>query len=94
MTESPLADWSDAEIYSVWRATDQELLRALRADHTDQADHADQADQAAQTSTAAEARRYLLAEIERRYPRETAAWLKSDAVLSGGAPDFLKPGRS
>ena len=73
-----LGDWSDAELYSVWRATGVELLRALHADHT---------------ATAAEARQYLLAEIECRYPVETAAWLKSDALLTGGAPDFLKPRR-
>jgi hypothetical protein len=73
-----LADWSDAELYSVWRATGAELVRALHAEHT---------------ATAAEARQYLLTEIERRHPLETAAWLESDALRTGGAPDFLKSDR-
>ncbi|MET9315129.1 hypothetical protein ABZX12_25220 [Kribbella sp. NPDC003505] len=73
-----LADWSDAELYSVWRAIGAELVRALRAEHT---------------ATAAEARQYLLTEIERRHPLETAAWLGSDALLSGAAPDFLTSDR-
>ena len=71
-----LASWSDAQLYSVWCATGTELLRALHAEHT---------------ATAAEARKHLLAEIERRHPTETAAWLKSDAILSGEPPRFLKP---
>jgi hypothetical protein len=72
-----LSDWTDAELYSVWRATGAELLKALHAEH---ADH---------TLTAAGARQYLLAEVERRHPRETAAWLTSAAVLSGEPPTFL-----
>ncbi|MFI5693924.1 hypothetical protein ACIA58_18910 [Kribbella sp. NPDC051586] len=72
-----LADWSDAELYRVWRATGTELLRALGADRT---------------ATAAEAREHLLAEIERRYPAETAAWLASDAIFSGEGPRFLEAG--
>ena len=73
-----LADWSDAELYSVWRATGAELFLALHAEHT---------------ATAAEARQYLLTEIERRHPLETAAWLESDALRTGGAPHFLKSDR-
>jgi hypothetical protein len=72
-----LPDWTDAELYKVWRATSEELLNAL---YTEQADH---------TMTASEARRHLLAEIEHRYPRATAAWLASDALLSGEPPQFL-----
>ena len=70
-------DWTDAELYSVWCATATELLQALHVEHT---------------TTAAEARQYLLAEIERRHPAETAAWLNSDAILSGEPPHFLTSG--
>lgn len=72
-----LSDWTDAELYSVWCATGAELLKALRAEHTDH------------TLTAADARQYLLAELERRHPRETADWLASAAILSGEPPTFL-----
>ncbi|MGW7680790.1 hypothetical protein ACWGID_08650 [Kribbella sp. NPDC054772] len=72
-----LSDWTDAELYKVWCATAAELLKALR---TEEADH---------TDTAAEARRYLLAEIEHRHPAATAAWLASDAILYGEPPKFL-----
>ncbi|HEY3514017.1 MULTISPECIES: hypothetical protein [Kribbella] len=72
-----LSDWTDAELYKVWCATAVELLKALR---TEEADH---------TGTAAEARRYLLAEIERRHPAATASWLASDAILYGEPPRFL-----
>ncbi len=72
-----LSDWTDSELYSVWCATRTELLKALRAEHTDH------------TLTAAEARQYLLTELERRHPRETSAWLTSDAILSGEPPKFL-----
>lgn len=72
-----LSDWTDAEIYRVWCATATELLKALYAE------------QAGHTATAAEARQYLLAEIERRYPGATAAWLSSDAILYGEPPRFL-----
>ncbi|MEU4295121.1 hypothetical protein AB0E63_43465 [Kribbella sp. NPDC026596] len=72
-----LDNWSDAELYAVWCATGTELLRAMHA---------------GQFATAAEARQYLLAEIERRHPRETAAWLSSGSVLSGEPPRFLDPG--
>ena len=71
-----LAGWSDVELYAVWRATGTELLRAMNA---------------GQFATAAEARQYLLAEIERRHPAETAAWLSSGSVLSGEPPRFLNP---
>jgi len=71
-----LADWSDAELYSVWRATAAELLRGPRAERT---------------AITAEARKYLLTEIERRYPTETAAWLTSDTIMSGEPPFFLRP---
>lgn len=68
------ADWSDAELYAVWCSTGTELVRAL---------------QAHRVGTAAEARRYLLSEIERRHPASASAWLSSDAVLSGEPPHFL-----
>jgi hypothetical protein len=71
-----LAGWSDAELYAVWRATGTELLRAMHA---------------GRFATAADARQYLLAEIERRHPIETAAWLSSGSVLSGEPPRFLNP---
>jgi hypothetical protein len=72
-----LGNWSDAELYAVWCATGTELLRAMHA---------------VRSATAAEARQYLLAEIERRHPKETAAWLSSGSVLSGEPPRFLDPG--
>lgn len=72
-----LSEWSDAELYKVWCATAAELLKALEAEHADN------------TVTAARARQHLLAEIERRHPRATAAWLASDAILSGEPPTFL-----
>ena len=72
-----LGGWTDAELYAVWCATGTELLRAMHA---------------GQFATAAEARQYLLAEIERRHPRATAAWLSSGSVLSGEPPRFLDPG--
>jgi hypothetical protein len=72
-----LDDWTDAELYSVWRATETELHKALHIECTDH------------TLTAAEARQHLLAELERRHPRETAAWLASDAILTGEPPTFL-----
>lgn len=72
--ERPLRDWTDVELYRVWCASTTELLRALNAE---------------QTTTATDARRHLLAEIERRHPVETARWLRSDAVLSGDPPRFL-----
>jgi hypothetical protein len=58
----------------VWCATGAELLKALPAEHT---------------HTAAEARRYLLAEIERRHPDEAAAWLTTSTALAGAPPRFL-----
>jgi len=70
----PLTSWSDGELYSVWCATDNEVLRATKSDRT---------------ATAARARDHLLAEIERRYPTQTAAWLTSQAALSGAPPRFL-----
>lgn len=76
-TYETLSGWTDAELYKVWCATAAELLTALHADETDH------------TVTAAEARRYLLAEIERRHPSATAAWLSSDALLYGRPPRFL-----
>lgn len=69
-----LRDWADSELYSVWCASAAEVLEALHA---------------GQTATAAEARQYLLAEIERRHPRDARAWLASDAVLTGEPPAFL-----
>lgn len=73
----PVADWTDAELYKVWCATSTELLKAVHAERSDR------------TMTAADARRYLLAEIERRHPRATATWLASDAILTGEPPRFL-----
>lgn len=72
-----MSDWADSELYAVWCATGAELLKAVDTDDTDH------------TLTAAEARRYLLTEIEHRHPRETAAWLTSGAILSGAPPTFL-----
>lgn len=69
-----LRDWADSELYSVWCASAAEVLDALPA---------------GQTATAAEARQYLLAEIERRHPRDARAWLKSEAILTGEPPAFL-----
>jgi hypothetical protein len=72
--DRPLTSWSDSELYSVWCATDNEVLRATKSDRT---------------ATAARARDHLLAEIERRYPTQTAAWLTSHAALNGAPPRFL-----
>jgi hypothetical protein len=72
-----LRDWSDAELYKVWRATGTELVRAVGTSSVPD------------TATAAEARAHLLAEIERRYPRETATWIRSRGVLGGAPPRFL-----
>ncbi|HZX07897.1 hypothetical protein [Kribbella sp.] len=68
-----LSDWTDAELYKVWCATAAELLKA-------QSEH---------TAAAVAARQYLLAEIECRHPRATAAWLSSDRLLYGEPPRFL-----
>lgn len=66
--------WTDAQLYAVWRATSARLVEAADS----------------QANTAVQARQLLLAEIERRYPREARRWLSSDAALNGEAPDFLR----
>jgi len=68
-----LSSWTDAQLYAVWCATADQLRRA-------------QSDEAA---TTARARELLLAEIERRHPRQTAAWLSSRKALTGQPPTFL-----
>lgn len=70
-----LSSWTDAQLYAVWVATADELRRAA---------------QSTEAATAARARELLLAEIERRHPRKTAAWLRSREALTGQPPTFLK----
>ncbi|MER7246950.1 hypothetical protein [Kribbella sp. NPDC000426] len=70
-----LETWTDEELYSVWQATSTRLAEAAGE----------------QATTAAQARHLLLAEIERRHPDETHAWLSSDAALNGEPPRFLQP---
>lgn len=76
MAEQPpaLTSWTDAQLYAVWCATAVELRRAAESD---------------EAATAARARELLLAEIERRHPRQTAAWLTSRQALTGEPPRFL-----
>jgi hypothetical protein len=50
---------------------------------------ADELRRTTHAATAARARELLLAEIERRYPRQTAGWLSSPGALTGQPPDFL-----
>jgi hypothetical protein len=71
---SELAGWSDTELYSVWCATDNEVLRTT---------------QSHQAATAVRARQHLLSEIERRHPAKTSVWLASDSALKGAPPRFL-----
>ncbi|TCO20464.1 hypothetical protein EV652_112210 [Kribbella steppae] len=71
-----LSSWTDSQLYGVWCATADELLLAAQSDDA---------------ATAAQARELLLAEIERRHPRETAAWLTSPQALTGDPPHFLLP---
>ena len=69
-----LATWTDPELYAVWKATRTEITRATEAQ---------------QAVTAARARQLLLAEIERRYPAQTRAWMSSQAAIAGEPPEFL-----
>jgi hypothetical protein len=70
----PLRDQTDAELYRVWSASTAELRKALNPE---------------QTGSATQGRRYLLVEIERCHPRETAHWLSFAAILSDEPPKFL-----
>jgi len=71
-----LGSWTDSQLYAVWCATADELRRAAQSDDA---------------ATAARARELLLAEIERRHPRQAAAWLSSRGALTGQPPRFLLP---
>ncbi len=75
VTDGALEAWADTELYAVWRATKSEFARATEAE---------------QAVTAARARQLLLAEIERRYPTQTKAWLSSAAAVTGEPPEFLR----
>lgn len=70
-----LDTWTDGELYSVWQATTIRVAEATGE----------------QATTAADARRLLLGEIERRYPEETRDWMSADAALNGEPPRFLWP---
>lgn len=70
-----LVKWTDSELYAVWCATSTEIHQAAEP---------------TRTVTAAQARQLLLAEIERRHPARTSAWLSSDAALTGEPPRFLR----
>jgi hypothetical protein len=69
-----LSSWTDAQLYAVWCATAVELRRVAES---------------SRAATAARARELLLVEIERRHPRQTAAWLTSRQALTGEPPRFL-----
>lgn len=75
VADSELEKWSESELYAVWCASKTEIDRTVGA---------------ARAVTAARARQLLLAEIERRYPTQTCAWLSSDAALTGEPPHFLR----
>lgn len=75
VTDESLAAWTDSALYAVWLATKAEITKATDAPHA---------------ATAARARQLLLAEIERRYPVQTEAWLSSEGAITGEPPEFLR----
>ncbi len=67
-----MSAWTDAELYTVWCASLDEVGQAP--------------DRAV---VAAQARAYLLEELERRHPADAAFWIRSGAGLEGEPPHFL-----